>query len=42
VAGATAFGISAIWLNRTGLPDEYPDLAPLRIIASLDELSGPA
>ncbi len=36
VAGAVAFGFSTIWVNRTGLPDEYPDLAPTRIVTSLD------
>jgi 2-haloacid dehalogenase len=38
VAGATKFGFRAIWINRTGAPDEYPDLPPARIIASLSEL----
>jgi 2-haloacid dehalogenase len=38
VAGATAFGFAAVWLNRTGLPDEYADLAPRRVIASLADL----
>jgi 2-haloacid dehalogenase len=36
VAGAVAFGFSTVWVNRTGLPDEYPDLAPTRIVTSLD------
>ncbi|MCG6122323.1 MAG: haloacid dehalogenase type II [Microvirga sp.] len=38
VAGATAFGLAAIWLNRAGAPDEYADLAPKRVIATLAEL----
>ncbi len=38
VAGATAFGFRAVWLNRTGKADEYLDLAPSRVIASLAEL----
>jgi 2-haloacid dehalogenase len=42
VAGAAAFGFSAIWLNRTGLPEEYPDLAPVRVIPSLDMLFDPS
>jgi len=35
VAGATAFGMPAIWVNRTGQPDEYADLAPVKVIAGL-------
>lgn len=38
VAGATAAGMPALWLNRAGLPDEYADLAPLRIITTLADL----
>jgi 2-haloacid dehalogenase len=38
IAGAAAFGLQAIWCNRAGVPDEYPDLAPGRVIASLSEL----
>lgn len=38
VAGAVAFGFTAAWINRRGLPDEYPDLAPARVAASLDGL----
>lgn len=40
VAGATAFGMPAIWVNRAGLPDEYLDLEPVRVVASLGELAG--
>ncbi|HRK24014.1 MAG TPA: haloacid dehalogenase type II [Beijerinckiaceae bacterium] len=39
IAGAAACGMPGIWVNRTGQPDEYPDLAPVRIITRLDELS---
>ena len=39
VAGAAAFGFRAVWVNRRGLPDEYPDLAPAAVIASLDALA---
>jgi 2-haloacid dehalogenase len=28
VMGATAFGFRAIWVNRSGLPDEYIELSP--------------
>jgi 2-haloacid dehalogenase len=39
VAGAAAFGFNAVWLNRHGLPDEYPGLDPVLTIASLAEVS---
>ena len=38
IAGAKAFGFHAIWVNRTGKPDEYSDLPPDRIVSSLDEI----
>ena len=38
IAGAAAFGFTPIWVNRLGLPDEYVDLAPSAVIASLDGL----
>ena len=38
VAGAKAFGFHVNWVNRTGMPDEYLDLPPDRVIASLDSL----
>jgi 2-haloacid dehalogenase len=38
VAGATAFGFHSVWVNRGGLPDEYPDLPPARVIATLADL----
>lgn len=38
LAGAVKFGFTGVWLNRTGAPDEYADLAPKRVIASLAEL----
>ena len=38
IAGATAFGFASIWVNRAGLPDEYIELAPKRVIKSLDAL----
>ena len=28
VAGARAFGFRTAWINRAGLPDEYPDMMP--------------
>jgi 2-haloacid dehalogenase len=38
VAGAAAFGFPCVWVNRLGLPDEYPDHPPVRVVASLTEL----
>ncbi|MEE1654827.1 haloacid dehalogenase type II [Microvirga sp. CF3062] len=38
IAGAAAFGFTPIWVNRLGLPDEYAELPPSSVIASLDEL----
>jgi 2-haloacid dehalogenase len=38
IAGAAAFGFTAVWVNRLGLPDEYLHLAPSAMIASLEEL----
>ncbi len=38
IAGAAAFGFTPIWVNRLGLPDEYPELAPGAVVASLDQL----
>jgi 2-haloacid dehalogenase len=38
IAGATAFGFRSVWVNRSGAPDEYKDLAPAAIITSLDSL----
>ena len=38
VAGATAAGMPAIWVNRTQQPEEYADLPPVRVVGSLDQL----
>ncbi|WP_294532079.1 haloacid dehalogenase type II [uncultured Rhodoblastus sp.] len=38
VAGATKFGFRTCWINRTGAPDEYADLPPARVAASLSAL----
>lgn len=35
VAGAVAFGFRCLWVNRSGLPDEYPDLAPAAVLKDL-------
>ncbi|MDE4915136.1 haloacid dehalogenase type II [Methylobacterium sp. 092160098-2] len=38
VAGAAAYGFTPVWVNRTGQPDEYPDLAPVQVIDRLNAL----
>ncbi|WP_018261188.1 haloacid dehalogenase type II [Methylobacterium sp. WSM2598] len=38
VAGACAFGLAPVWVNRAGRPDEYADLPPVRVIDRLDAL----
>ena len=38
VAGAAAFGLRAVWINRAGAPDEYPDLPPAAVLPSLEGL----
>ncbi|MGL5736386.1 MAG: haloacid dehalogenase type II [Beijerinckiaceae bacterium] len=40
IAGAKAFGMQAIWINRTAQPDEYPDLQPDATISDLRALLG--
>jgi 2-haloacid dehalogenase len=38
VAGARAFGVNAVWCNRTNMPNEYRDLDPIRTIGTLTDL----
>lgn len=38
VAGASAFGFTPVWVNRSKAPDEYFDLPPDRIIDDLTAL----
>ncbi|MCB1386524.1 MAG: haloacid dehalogenase type II [Nitratireductor sp.] len=38
IAGAAAFGFDCAWINRTGQPDEYADLAPSRVLTDLSGL----
>lgn len=40
VAGASAFGFRAHWINRSGLPAEYPDMPPGSVLADLRTLPG--
>jgi len=42
VMGATAFGFRTAWINRGRMPDEYADLAPVRVLAGLEALADPA
>jgi 2-haloacid dehalogenase len=35
VAGATAYGLRTVWINRSGAPDEYADLAPAATLPTL-------
>jgi len=39
IAGAAAFGFRPVWVNRTGLPDEYPGLEPAAVLRDLGELT---
>lgn len=39
VAGATAFGFSCLWCNRSGQPDEYANLPPRAVIGGLAEIA---
>lgn len=38
IAGASAFGLRCVWVNRTGQPDEYAELAPAAVVTSLEGL----
>jgi 2-haloacid dehalogenase len=40
IAGAKASGYRCVWVNRTGAPDEYPDLPPDRVVRDLSGLVG--
>ena len=35
VMGATAFGFRSVWVNRTGNPEEYTELAPAAVASDL-------
>ncbi len=39
IAGAMRFGFHTAWINRAGLPEEYPDLPPSRILSGLSGLA---
>lgn len=38
IAGGSAFGFRAVWVNRRGAPDEYPALPPARVLHDLAPL----
>jgi 2-haloacid dehalogenase len=38
VMGAATFGFTAVWVNRSRMPDEYEDRPPMRVIAGLSAL----
>jgi len=38
IMGATSFGFRSVWINRQGAADEYPDTAPVRVLADLAAL----
>jgi 2-haloacid dehalogenase len=42
VAGGHVFGFRTIWVNRAGLPDEYPDMPAGRTVRDLDPLTAAA
>jgi len=35
IAGAKAFGFYCVWVNRNGVPNEYPELPPDRVVGDL-------
>lgn len=39
VMGAAAFGFRPLWVNRTGMPEEYGDEVPLRVVPDLTALA---
>ena len=38
IAGAAAFGFHPVWVNRLGMPDEYPALKPGSMISTLSSI----
>lgn len=38
IAGAVAFGLRCVWINRFNQPDEFGDLAPGHVISTLSPL----
>ncbi len=40
IAGAAAFGFRCVWINRFEQPDEFDDMAPVKVLSSLTPLPG--
>jgi 2-haloacid dehalogenase len=38
VMGAASFGFRPFWVNRTGMPEEYADWAPIKVVPDLSSL----
>lgn len=38
VMAGTSFGFRTFWINRAGMPDEYPDFPPVRVLSQLNDL----
>ncbi len=38
VMGAAAFGFRPIWINRAGVPKEYPEHSPVQVVTDLAAL----
>jgi 2-haloacid dehalogenase len=38
IAGAHVFGFRTVWINRSGVPDEYPDMPANRVVKDLTAL----
>jgi 2-haloacid dehalogenase len=39
VMGAAAFGFRCVWVNRAGMPEEYPEFAPVQVVRDLSALA---
>ena len=39
VMGAASFGFRCVWVNRAGMPDEYPEFAPTAVVRDLSTLA---
>jgi len=39
VMGAASFGFRPVWVNRSAVPDEYPNHPPVQVVANLSSLT---
>jgi 2-haloacid dehalogenase len=39
VMASVSVGFSGLWVNRSKMPDEYPDFAPQQVLSDLSSLS---